>query len=403
MGFESSNPILTNGYVKKPFIDLEYKNDLGNLKFKSSLKFAEFSAGTLHDYIGYQVHEGKYLLLVENPPEGSRIFMNNTLKTESRYKNFDMEASIGIKSISYDLKNTENTANDINVPSIHIRISKDLFKTSDDGVSFLTPIYTFGYAKTEDQSDNPIFDSALIPQGVNTYMNKQFSGYDRIADEKFHAIGLNFSRFEDSLEKINFTIKKKFYFKDREVYLNNPFEIKEDAGPIASSFSWNPFKEIKFNSYVNYSDEQSKINNIGLEVLYTNQKINIGIGQKYRRINSSLQDNLDLTEFFLDVPLESGYSIFALGQRDNETDNFIEARLGLGYENCCFAASLTASKRTLIRFNDINISNNMFLNDLWDNIIETENKSRINISFQLKGFNSTNRGFKRYIQNSILN
>ena len=404
MGFESSNPILTNGYVKKPFINLEYKNDLGKLKFKSSLKFAEFSAGTLHDYIGYQVYEGKYLLLVDSPPEGSRIFMNNTLKIESSYKNFDVEAMVGIKSISYDLKNAENTANDINVPNIHIRFSKDLFKTFDDGVSFLTPIYTFGYAKTDDQSDNPIFDSALIPRGVNTYMNKQFSGYDRIADEKFHAIGLNFSRIEDSLEKINFTIKKKIYFKDREVYLNNPFEIKDDAGPIASSFSWNPLKEIKFNSYVNYSDEQSKINNIGLEVLYTNQKINIGIGQKYRRINSSLKDNLDLTEFFIDVPLESGFSIFALGQRDNETDKFIESRLGLGYENCCFAASLTASKRTLIRFNDINISNNMFLNELWDNIIETENKSRINISFQLKGFNeNNNRGIKRYIQNSFLN
>ena len=403
MGFESSNPILTNGYVKKPFINLEYENNLRNLKFESSLNFAEFSAGTLHDYVGYQVHEGKYLLLIENPPEGSRLFMNNSLKTESRYKNFDIEASIGIKSISYDLKNTENTTNDINVPNIHIRISKDLFKTSDDGVSFLTPIYIFGYAKTEDQSDNPIFDSALIPRGVNTFMNKQFSGYDRIADEKFHAIGFKFARFEDTLEKINFTVKKKFYFKDREVYLNNPFENKNDAGPIASSFSWNPLKEIKFNSYLNYSDEQSKINNLGLEVLYTNEKINIGIGQKFRRINSSLQDNLDLTEFFFDVPLEGGYSIFALGQRDNETDKFIEARLGLGYENCCFAASLTASKRTLIRFNDINISNNMFLNELWDNIIETENKSRINISFQLKGFNSTKRGFKRYIQNSILN
>ena len=403
MGFESSNPILTNGYVKKPFINLEYENNLRNLKFESSLNFAEFSAGTLHDYVGYQVHEGKYLLLIENPPEGSRLFMNNSLKTESRYKNFDIEASVGIKSISYDLKNTENTTNDINVPNIRIRISKDLFKTSDDGVSFLTPIYTFGYAKTEDQSDNPIFDSALIPRGVNTFMNKQFSGYDRIADEKFHAIGLKYARFEDSLEKINFTVKKKFYFKDREVYLNNPFENKNDAGPIASSFSWNPLKEIKFNSYLNYSDEQSKINNLGLEVLYTNEKINIGMGQKYRRINSSLQDNLDLTEFFFDVPLESGYSIFALGQRDNETDKFIEARFGLGYENCCFAASLSASKRTLIRFNDINISNNMFLNDLWDNIIEAENKSRINISFQLKGFNSTKRGFKRYIQNSILN
>ena len=58
------------------------------------------------------------------------------------------------------------------------------------------------------------------------------------------------------------------------------------------------------------------------------------------------------------------------------------------------AFALTASKRTLIRFNDINISNNMFLNELWDNIIESENKSRINISFQLKGFNNNKKSFK---------
>ena len=56
--------------------------------------------------------------------------------------------------------------------------------------------------------------------------------------------------------------------------------------------------------------------------------------------------------------------------------------------------ALTASKRTLIRFNDINISNNMFLNELWDNIIESENKSRINISFQLKGFNNNKKVLK---------
>ena len=403
MRFESSNPILTNGYVKKPFINLGYKIDLRSLKFESSLNYAEFSAETLHDYIGYEVHEGKYLLLIENPPEGSRLFMNNTLKAERRYKNFDIEASVGIKSVSYDLKNTENNTEDINVPNIHIKISRDLFKNSNDGVSFLTPIYAFGYAKTQDQSDNPIFDSALIPEGVNTFMNQQFSGYDRIADEKFHAIGLNFLRFEDNLEKINFTIKKKFYYKDRRVYLNNPFQSRDDTGPIASSFLWNPSKKIKFNSYLNYSDEQSKINNLGLGVLYTNENINIGIGQKFRRINSSLQDDLNLTEFFMDLPLENGYSFFALGQRDNETDKFIETRFGLGYENCCFAASLSASKRTLIRFNDINFSNNMFLNELWDNIIETENKSRINISFQLKGFNNAKRGFKTYIQNSILN
>ena len=402
-GFESSNPLLTNGYVKKPFFNLRYKNNLGNLELESFISFSEFSAEKLHDYVGYQIYEGKYLFLIENPPEGSRLFMNNSLKTKSRYKNFDIEASVGIKSISYDLKKAEGATDEINVPNVNIKVSKDLFKTSNDGVSFLTPIYIFGYSETEDQSDNPIFDSASLPAGINTLMNKQFSGYDRIADEKFHAFGIQFLRAKDGLEKINFAIKRKFYYKDREVYLNNLFEIKDDKGPIASSFSWSPSEVIKFNSYVSYSGEQSKINNLGFKVLFTDENINFGIGQKYRRINSSLQDNLNLTEFFVEAPLERGYSVFALGQRDNETNKFIEARLGVGYENCCFAASINASKRTLIRFSDVNISNNMFLNDLWSNIIETENKTRVNISFRLKGFNDTNRGLKRYIQNSFLN
>ena len=48
--------------------------------------------------------------------------------------------------------------------------------------------------------------------------------------------------------------------------------------------------------------------------------------------------------------------------------------------------------------------NNMFLNDLWDHIIDTENKTRVNVSFNLKGFNNNSkRGIKRYIQNSFLN
>ena len=117
----------------------------------------------------------------------------------------------------------------------------------------------------------------------------------------------------------------------------------------------------------------------------------------------SIMDKIIKAGSKIAINISEKFKFIAKIKRDNKYDKNIETVAGFGYENCCFAASLTASKRTLIRFNDINISNNMFLNELWDNIIETENKSRINISFQLKGFNSTKRGFKRYIQNSILN
>ena len=139
------------------------------------------SNALLEEETGYELYdtnEGKTVLTVETHVQLDELESNEVAEKVANklfdlgYNNFDIEASLGIKSISYDLKNTENTTNDINVPNIHIKISKDLFKTSDDGVTFLTPIYVFGYAKTEDQSDNPIFDLDLVPQGVNTLMNK---------------------------------------------------------------------------------------------------------------------------------------------------------------------------------------------------------------------------------------
>ena len=364
---------------------------------------SEFSANKIHDFFGYEIQNGKYLRLIENPSEGTRTFFHNSLGLKKYLKNIELDASLDIKSLKYNLKDNDVVTNDVTVPSINVKISSQLFKLNKNKYSFLSPIYVFGYSQTKKQQlTNPIFDTSLIPEGVNTLINRRFSGYDRIEDDKFHAVGFEFLKEIDGNEKISFSIKKKFLFQDREIYIANP--TLDSHSPISSSFSWLPSKTTKLHSYINYSEKDSQINNMGLSFLYNRQNIKLGLGQKFRRLDSSLQEDLYLTEFFVDIPFENGYSIFALGQRDNETDKFIEARLGLGYENCCFSASINASKRTLIRFNDINISNNMFLNDLWDHIIDTENKTRVNVSFNLKGFNNNSkRGIKRYIQNSFLN
>jgi hypothetical protein len=43
------------------------------------------------------------------------------------------------------------------------------------------------------------------------------------------------------------------------------------------------------------------------------------------------------------------------------------------------------------------------LADAWDNIIQIENKSRINFEFELKGFNSSLKKVNRLLNNSLLN
>ena len=106
--------------------------------------------------------------------------------------------------------------NDVTVPSINVKISSQLFKLNKNKYSFLSPIYVFGYSQTKKQQlTNPIFDTSLIPEGVNTLINRRFSGYDRIEDDKFHAVGFEFLKEIDGNEKISFSIKKKFLFQDR--------------------------------------------------------------------------------------------------------------------------------------------------------------------------------------------
>ena len=95
--------------------------------------------------------------------------------------------------------------------------------------------------------------------------------------------------------------------------------------------------------------------------------------------------------------------VFMQAQYDNETNELIESEIGFGYENCCVYIGLSASKRTLRRFSDVNSLNNMFLNEAWGNIIDLENKSRINLNFEFKGFNSKKLTVGKRLRNSIFN
>ena len=102
---------------------------------------------------------------------------------------------------------------------------------------------------------------------------------------------------------------------------------------------------------------------------------------------------LDLTEAYLKIPLPQGMGVFMQAQYDNETNELIEGEIVQLMKLLCLYR-LSASKRTLRRFSDVNSLNNMFLNENWGNIIDLENKSRINLNFEFKGFNSKTNCWK---------
>jgi lipopolysaccharide assembly outer membrane protein LptD (OstA) len=113
---------------------------------------------------------------------------------------------------------------------------------------------------------------------------------------------------------------------------------------------------------------------------------------------------MNYSELFANISINSNYKFIARLKRDTETKKNIESVVGFEYENCCFAIRLTGSDKNLSKYvmhkEKIYYPN---LADAWDNIIQIENKSRINFEFELKGFNSSFKKVNRLLNNSLLN
>ena len=63
-GFQSLNPILSNGYVKSPSIDYMFLKNTNGIVISEKLNISTFKANKIHGYHGYQTINNKYLRLI---------------------------------------------------------------------------------------------------------------------------------------------------------------------------------------------------------------------------------------------------------------------------------------------------------------------------------------------------
>jgi lipopolysaccharide assembly outer membrane protein LptD (OstA) len=113
---------------------------------------------------------------------------------------------------------------------------------------------------------------------------------------------------------------------------------------------------------------------------------------------------MDYSELYAQFNLNMNLKLIAKLKRDDRNSKNIESIVGLEYENCCLALRLTTSDKNLSRF-EMNKEEIYYhhLADAWDNMIEIENKSRINFEFELKGLNSSLRKVNKLLNTSLLN
>ena len=423
-GFQVLNPILTNGYKKLPSIEFKYLKNFENFTLYEKLNISYFKADSIHGFYGYQDKNNQFLYRTENPIEGSRVFSNFKILNQTYFNGLNINSSLGVKSIHYNLDDGTQS-NSVNVPNFKLDISTLFYRKDKMNLHVLKPRFIYGYVAHKDQDINPIFDTNKISMMNQLFNNQRFSGMDRIGDQNFYTLSLEYKKRNMGMDKFAVNISKKFYLDDREIWLDdmhldmdsmnnemmnmnmshmNMMQMPMDEGPIMLMAKWMPNMNTMFMAYSSYLHDQDKVPMAGITFNQNFEKGTLGYAKRYTRMTGDFMTVLDYSEFYADLKIKDNISFIAKFKRDDESSSKIESVFGLGYENCCFVFRITSSDKNLSKYLPILESNSqMYLNNTWDNIIRIENKSRINFQFEFKGLNSSFEKINRLMNNSIFN
>ena len=423
-GFQALNPILTNGYKKLPSMEFKYLKNFENFTLYEKLNISYFKADSIHGFYGYQDKNNQFLYRTENPIEGSRIFSNFKILNQTYFNGLNINSSLGVKSIHYNLDDGAQS-NSVNVPNFKLDISTLFYRKDKMNLHVLKPRFIYGYVAHKDQDINPIFDTNKISMMNQLFNNQRFSGMDRIGDQNFYTLSLEYKKRNMGMDKFAVNISKKFYLDDREIWLDdmhldmdsmnnemmnmnmshmNMMQMPMDEGPIMLMAKWMPNMNTMFVAYSSYLHDQDKVPMAGITFNQNFEKGTLGYAKRYTRMTGDFMTVLDYSEFYADLKIKDNISFIAKFKRDDESSSKIESVFGLGYENCCFVFRITSSDKNLSKYLPILESNSqMYLNNTWDNIIRIENKSRINFQFEFKGLNSSFEKINRLMNNSIFN
>ena len=402
-GFQSLNPLLSNGYKKSPSIDINFNKIFSSIDIKQRLNIATFKASSMHEFFGASSEMGKYLNEIEDPLQGKRTFSDLTLSKSFSRQYINIAASVGLKSLSYDLENSSVAHNNILSPNMKIDMSSMFIKTYKDGFSVIEPRLVIAYSDYQNQQGNPVFDSNIISYNNQVFQNGRFSGMDRIEDEKSHSLGFTYKVRDSSRDIFKFEMAKKYNHSKNRVNLTEMGISNPHANKIIMSSMWMPNKNNSIKIYGGYDYKDNKIHIGGMNFIKKASLGTIGIGKRYRRMAGDFNQTLNYSEIFTSINLRKGFKIIGKLLQDHEYNIKVESMFGVEYENCCIAFRVMASDKNLSKYNDLSNSSYTYLNDAWDNMINIENKSRINFEFELKGFNSSINKIDKLLNNSILN
>ncbi len=309
-------------------------------------------------------------------PQLEHSWSNNALSVTS---------SAGLNLTQYSLENVAQA--DKNSPSRSLpifNVDARLFLEREVAGGLLPqtlePRIQYTYIPFRDQSNLPIFDTALPDLTQNQLFSPwRFSGLDRIGDTHQIALGLS-SRLlgNASGQSLRFDLGQIYYLSDRKVSLSSTQIDEQASSLLVGEGFWRINDKWSLQSGLSWNSESNQHAKRNFAFSYTpNDRTLINMG--YRSVAGSL----DQTDIALKYPINDRINLVGRLNYDRLNSVTLDRYWGLEYDTCCW--SIRTISRRYISDREGN-SDNAFL-----------------IQLELKGLSSVGARADKLLQQNIFN
>jgi len=262
----------------------------------------------------------------------------------------------------------------------------------------LEPRLYYLYSEREDQSNQPVFDSAeLTFTYYQLFRETRFSGHDRLDDANQVSAGVT-SRFIDDKtghSLLSGSVGQIYYLKDREVQLLQGDPPQDDWGSeIAGELDFTPHAKFGLRSSLVWDPYTDNMNAGFFEANYKTDYGGIfNLGYAYRRpltvVNTeALTEEASASGY---LPLDNHWSVFAAMNYSVEDNISVEDMVGVEYDTCCWTVRLLQ----LRYYNNVSGVVPDFSNP------DLERESTVQFQFLLKGMGGFGNRITNIMQDMI--
>jgi len=211
----------------------------------------------------------------------------------------------------------------------------------------LEPRLYYLYSEKEDQTDQPVFDTAeLTFSYYQLFRETRFSGHDRLDDANQVSAGVTTRYIDDQTGRdlLYASIGQIYYFEDREVHVNSAGKpVDDSSSEIAGEMGFAPSRQTNLRTSLVWDPHEEQMNSGFVEGSYKTGNGSIfNLGYAYRRAGTTFFNQPETEEVSASsyLPLDNNWSIFAAMNYSLEDSLSVEDMVGVEYDTCCWTARL---------------------------------------------------------------